>query len=127
MAIEKFIPLKEEKIPEGENPLDALTSGCEKKEPFVLMVLGDSMLPEFSEGEVIVIEPDLPAQNGSYVIAYHQDEYIFRQLIQRDGKWYLHALNNNYPTEEIDSLDSIKGVITQKKSPGGRKNRKNYR
>ena len=32
-------------------------SNCSSAEPYALMVLGDSMLPEFEEGEIIVVEP----------------------------------------------------------------------
>jgi DNA polymerase V len=125
MVLEKFIPIKEEKVSPQGDPVDAVTSACEKEEPFVLMVLGDSMLPEFVEGEVIVIEPELPPQDGSYVIAQHKGEYTFRQLIQRQGKWYLHALNENYSDDELEGLECVRGVISQKKGPG-RNNRKTY-
>ena len=125
MAIEKFIPIKEEKVSPQGDPVDAVGSACDKEEPFVLMVLGDSMLPEFIEGEVIVIEPEVPPQSGSYVVAHNNGEYIFRQVIQSGGKWFLHPLNESYPDEEIADLSCVRGVITQKKSPG-RNNRKNY-
>ena len=32
---------------------DAAQEACENAEPFALMVLGDSMLPEFAEGDII--------------------------------------------------------------------------
>lgn len=111
------------------SPEDALASsspGCEEKEPYALMVLGDSMEPEFKEGEVLVIEPGANYRDGSYVIAYHNDEYIFRQLRVVKGQWFLTPLNPNYVSEQISGPEAIKGVITQKKMPGGRHNRKNY-
>ncbi len=125
MSLEKFIPIKEEKAAvEGE---EEFHSPCESHEPYVLMVMGDSMLPEFKDGDVIVIEPGRPPVDGCYVIAQHKGEYTFRQLVVRDGTPYLHALNENYPSEPLESLESIKGVITQKKSPGsGRRNITRY-
>jgi phage repressor protein C with HTH and peptisase S24 domain len=91
------------------------------------MVLGDSMLPEFAEGEVIVIEPEGLARDGSYVLAWHGDEYIFRQLVKRDAGWALHALNPNYPDAPIADLSAVKGVIIQKQQRGGRRaTRKRY-
>ena len=58
----RIIPI----MPLGENEdLDA----CSSAEPFALMVLGDSMEPEFVEGEVILIEPEGLATDGSYVLA----------------------------------------------------------
>jgi phage repressor protein C with HTH and peptisase S24 domain len=106
-------------VPEGG-------AGCEEKEPYVLMVLGDSMEPEFREGDVVVIEPGAHFRDGSYVIAYHNNEYIFRQLKVIKERMYLMPLNPRYVSEQLDGPEAIKGVITQKKSPGGRHNRKNY-
>ncbi len=101
-------------------------AGCEDKEPYVLMVLGDSMEPEFIEGDVVVIEPGAHYRDGSYVVAYHNEEYIFRQLKVSGEKLYLMPLNPNYVTEQLSGPEAIKGVITQKKRPGNRHNRKNY-
>lgn len=121
--METNIPV--DKFIQGNN--DASGPGCEEKEPYVLMVLGDSMEPEFLEGDVVVIEPGAYYRDGSYVIAYHNDEYIFRQLRVLNDRMYLTPLNPNYVSEQIDGPEAIKGVITQKKRPGaGRQNHKNY-
>lgn len=101
-------------------------AGCEDKEPYVLMVLGDSMEPEFMEGDVVVIEPGAHYRDGSYVIAYHNDEYIFRQLRVFKDRMYLTPLNPKYVSEQISGPEAIKGVITQMKRPGNRHHRKNY-
>jgi SOS-response transcriptional repressor LexA len=100
---------------------------CSEAEPYALMVLGDSMLPEFEDGEIIIIEPEGVARDGSFVIAYHNDEYIFRQLAIREERWYLQALNEGYPSTEIAGPGAIKGVITQKTRPGNRRASKFYR
>ncbi|MDM8567174.1 S24 family peptidase [Candidatus Halobeggiatoa sp. HSG11] len=84
------------------------------KEPFALRVLGDSMLPEFKEGHIIIIEPDGVVENGSYVLAMHDEEYIFRQLVIDNEKLFLKPLNSNYPTLEIADFEAVKGVITQR-------------
>lgn len=106
---------------------EATGSSCSGKDMVALMVLGDSMAPEFAEGEVLVIEPDLPAKDGSYVIGWLNEEYIFRQL-QRDeqGGWRLHALNPAYPDAAISGLEDIRGVVTHKKKPGSRRSVKFY-
>jgi DNA polymerase V len=102
-------------------------SSCSGKDMVALMVLGDSMVPEFVEGEILVIEPDLRAKDGSYVIGWLNEEYIFRQL-QRDeqGGWRLHALNPAYHDAAISGLGDIRGVVTHKKKPGSRKSVKFY-
>lgn len=105
-------------------PLEA--SACASGEPYALMVLGDSMLPEFNEGEIIVIEPEGLAHDGSYVIAFVNEEFIFRQLVQHPEGWMLKPLNPTYPNIPIDRLDVVKGVIILKKKPGKRAEQKSY-
>jgi DNA polymerase V len=111
---------------EQETPEDLATSACASGEPYALMVLGDSMLPEFAEGEIIVIEPEGIARHESFVIAFVNEEYIFRQLIQHPEGWMLKPLNPVYPNIPIDSLEVVKGVIILKKKPGKRSEQKAY-
>lgn len=107
---------------EEELAADACASG----EPYALMVLGDSMLPEFEEGWIIVVEPEGLARDGSYVVAWANDEYIFRQLVRHAEGWMLKPLNPLYPNIPIDDLSVVKGVVVQKKKPGRRKESKFY-
>ena len=106
----------------GDITLDA----CSGAEPFALMVLGDSMVPEFAEGEIIIIEPEGLARDGSFVLAQVAGEYLFRQLWERDGRWRLEALNPRYPALDIPDLAAVKGVVIQKQKPGSRRSRKSY-
>ncbi len=105
---------------------DAALEGCSSGESFALMVLGDSMEPEFIEGDIIVIEPEGLATDGSYVMAWLADEWIFRQLVGVAGDWKLQPLNPKYATANIPDLSVIKGVIIQKSKPGRRKAAKFY-
>lgn len=129
MAVNRFSPFDEGELvaPRDETPADLEgVESCEKREPYALMVLGDSMEPEFVEEEIITIEPEHAPQDGSYVVAWHDEEYIFRQLLIRDEQWIIHALKEGYPDQVLSGPEAVKGVITQKKSPGGRKNTKSY-
>lgn len=101
------------------------TSSCSESEPFALRVLGDSMLPEFKEGVIIIIDPAGAVRDGSYVIANHNDELIFRQLRIQDEKYFLQPLNDLYDTVEISGLEAVQGVITQQAGTR-RKDRKHY-
>ena len=124
------IPVK----PAAEAPMEeeALASSCASGESYALMVLGDSMLPEFEEGEIIVIEPEGVARDGSFVIAYLEDEkeedrHIFRQLVKHPEGWMLKPLNPLYPNIPIDSIEAVvKGVVIMKKKPGRRRAMKEY-
>lgn len=124
------IPVKPAVAPPPE--VDLATSACASGEPYALMVLGDSMLPEFEPGEIIVIEPEGVARDGSYVIAYleqeekEEDRHIFRQLVKHEEGWMLKPLNPLYANIAIDSLSVVKGVIIMKKKPGRRRAMKEY-
>ena len=105
---------------------DLAASACASGEPYALMVLGDSMLPEFEEGEIIVVEPEGVARDGSFLVAFANDEHIFRQLVKHPEGWMLRPLNTLYPNIPIDGLDAVKGVVIMKKKPGRRKAMKSY-
>lgn len=103
-------------------------SNCSGNELVALMVLGDSMQPEFTEGEILVIEMGRPATEGAFVIAeVATEDFIFRQL-KRDanGSWLLHALNPAHPDTPIAGLEIIKGVVTHKRNARSRKTVKFY-
>ena len=112
--------------PADKAPDDPETSACAGAEPYALMVLGDSMAPEFMEGEIIVVEPEGLARDGSYVVAWANDEYIFRQIVQHPEGWMLKPLNPLYPNLPVEGLDCVKGVVIMKKKPGRRKEQKSY-
>ncbi len=105
-------------------------SACSGSEAFALRVLGTSMEPEFNEGEIIVIEPEGALRDGSYVLAQHEGEWIFRQLCKAadggGGGWMLHALNPAFPDLALADLSTVRGVIIQKALPGRRRASKRY-
>jgi len=101
------------------------SGGCAASEPFALRVLGDSMLPEFAEGAVIIIDPAGAIRDGCYVMAEYNNEYIFRQLRMVDDKLFLQPLNDLYDTVEISSQNAIQGVVSQQ-AGRKRKDRKFY-
>ncbi|MDD3519179.1 MAG: S24 family peptidase [Chromatiales bacterium] len=88
--------------------------GCASAEPFALQVLGDSMVPEFEHGSIIIIDPTGLVESGCFVLAMHDSEYIFRQLIIQDGRHYLVALNDAYPRIEIEGVGAVAGVVVQR-------------
>lgn len=113
-------------IPIQARGADSEADACSAAEPFVLMVLGDSMEPEFVEGEVVVIEPEGLAVDGSFVLAQLAGEWIFRQLVRHGAGWRLQALNPAYPAADIPDLNAVKGIIIQKSRPGRRRASKHY-
>lgn len=102
-------------------------TGCASGELYALQVKGESMEPEFPDGNVIIIDPTGVLRDGSYVIAILENEYVFRQYRRNGGRHYLSILKDDSETIEINGTDVIKGIIIQQSEPGkGRKGRKFY-
>jgi DNA polymerase V len=84
------------------------------------------MAPEFSDGEIIVIEPDGALRDGSFVLAQPGGEWTFRQLARSGSGWLLHALNPAYADQPLPDLTAVHGVVIQKCVPGRRRLTKHY-
>lgn len=91
-----------------------MIGGCGSSEPFALRVTDTSMQPEFDEGAIIIIDPAGVVEDGCFVLATVEDEYIFRQLKIRDRQYSLHALEPGHPVLEIPGISAIDGVIVQR-------------
>jgi len=99
---------------------------CAGAESFALLVLGDSMEPEFVEGDVIIVEPDGLAKDGSFVVAHVDGEWTFRRLVAASGGWTLRAFNPAYAEVALADLSCVRGVVIQKSLPGRRRAQKRY-
>lgn len=81
---------------------------------YALVVKGDSMAPDFPEGMVLVVEPDMSADNGDFVIAKNGDnEATFKQLVMDGGVFYLKPLNTRYPILTVGPDTQIVGVVRE--------------
>ncbi|RZI71655.1 MAG: helix-turn-helix domain-containing protein [Pseudomonas sp.] len=88
-----------------------------KRHTYALRVHGDSMVSEvadsFPEGSIIVVEPEMDALPGDYVIAVNeQGETTFKQLIKDGGDLYLKPLNTRYPIKLLGQARVI-GVVRE--------------
>lgn len=87
------------------------TSVPVKKHTFALRVTGDSMEPMFQEGMLLIVEPELEALPGDFVIAKTaSDESTFKQLVRDGDEWFLKPLNERYPIRPLGNA-SIVGVV----------------
>ncbi len=94
-------------------------------EAFALRVVGESMSPEFENGNIIIVDPEAVVFDGCFVVARHAGEYLFRQL-KIDGEVYrLKVLDGSEEEVIIDTFDALTGVVVQR-SDGRRKNIKHY-
>ena len=78
---------------------------------FCLRVRGDSMIPEFAEGDIILVDPHRQPENGSFVIAKLLDtqEATFKKYVVDAGNVSLLPLN--FPKYEPIRLNGRKAVI----------------
>lgn len=78
---------------------------------FALRVKGDSMEPRFTEGMLLIVEPELDAQHGDYVIVKNgSEETTFKQIVKDGEDWFLKPLNPRYPIKPLGS-NTIVGVV----------------
>jgi len=82
---------------------------------FALTVDGPSMEPEYRHGDIIYVDPDRAAANGSHVVAKvpYANEAVFKKLVIDSGKTYLEALNPDWPQRiiEVSGQIEIVGVV----------------
>ncbi len=83
---------------------------------FALYVRGDSMEPEFSDGDIILVDPAEPARPGDYVVVRleAEAEVTFKQLVIDGPRRYLKPLNPRYPILEVTTDAVICGVVVEK-------------
>ncbi len=88
-----------------------------RRHTYALRVHGDSMVSDtgdsFPEGSVVVVEPELTAIPGDYVIVLNTaNETTFKQLVKDGGDLYLKPLNSRYPIKPLGSAKVI-GVVRE--------------
>lgn len=85
------------------------------KHTFALKVVGESMWPDYIDGEIIFVDPEAEARHGSCVVVRQNGhtEATFKQLIIDGSQKYLKALNPNWPNPIIEMLPDavISGVV----------------
>jgi SOS-response transcriptional repressor LexA len=84
---------------------------------FAMQVRDNSMLPLFSEGEVIFVNPDLPSERGHYVMVDSEngcpEGALLRQLKEIGGQAILHPLNRLYKDLPVTNQHRILGRVVR--------------
>ena len=88
-----------------------------KRHTYALRVHGDSMVSEtgdsFPDGSIVIVEPELDALPGDYVIALNDsNQTTFKQLVKDGGEFYLRPLNTRYPIKPLGKALVI-GVVRE--------------
>lgn len=82
---------------------------------FALTVVGDSMQPEFTDGDIIIVDPGLQPQSGDHVIAKNGESATFKQLLLDGSSVLLKPLNDRYPIKDVTGQPvRIVGVVVGK-------------
>jgi SOS-response transcriptional repressor LexA len=69
---------------------------------FALKVSGDSMEPEFHDGDIIIVDPGVDTLPNDFVVVKNEEgEATFKQLKKYGSRWVLHPLNPNYQDMEV--------------------------
>jgi phage repressor protein C with HTH and peptisase S24 domain len=80
-----------------------------------LKVSGESMEPDYRNGDIIYIDPDVAPLHGKDVVVRHgeRNEVAFKRLVIEGDRRYLKPLNQNWPDKFISiSTDAqIVGVV----------------
>lgn len=74
---------------------------------------GDSMEPKIHDGDIVFVKRQPHVDVGEIGIFVHDGEVFCKQLIFRNGEYYLHSLNKNYEDRLLfgDSSYTIGKVI----------------
>lgn len=85
---------------------------------FAVRVKGDSMEPEFAEGDIIILNPHVKPDPGDYIIAKNDEgEATLKQLKQYGNIRVLHPLNPKYSDIELSEQHQyeVVGRVVEKK------------
>jgi SOS-response transcriptional repressor LexA len=85
------------------------------KHAFALRVRGDSMTPDFPEGTVIIVDPEVQARDGDYVVVRFEEsnEATFKRLVVDGPLRLLKPLNSAYPTIQVTEDARLCGVVIE--------------
>lgn len=87
------------------------------KRTFALQIRDDSMQPLFIEGEIIFVNPDLPAEQDHYVLVESEDgrpeRTLLRQFKKISRQAILHPLNRRYEDFPVTKHQRIRGRVVR--------------
>ena len=87
----------------GTSQRETITLPIDFDADYVVQVNGDSMEPEYHDGDYIFIESTVNVSDGEIgVFEYYGDTYV-KQLILEDDHAYLHSLNKKYKDMKVDA------------------------
>ena len=74
---------------------------------FGLIVEGESMLPRFLPGDVVIVDPDIPTHNGCACVAWINGDVSLKMFYETEKEITLKPLNPKYPVVLIPKDSEI--------------------
>lgn len=83
------------------------------KNTFAAFILDQSMEPLFPEKCLVIVEPNIKAESGDYVMLKNsKNELILRNFLLISGEKYINPLNNRYGTIcKLSDEEKVIGVV----------------
>ena len=64
---------------------------------FGLRVQGDSMLPRFMPGDIVIVDPSIRCDNGSACVVFINGEVSLKIFWEKETEIVLRSMNDKYP------------------------------
>jgi SOS-response transcriptional repressor LexA len=82
---------------------------------YALRIRGDSMEPRLTEGQIVIVDPDVSPHHGRIVVVRQDDsaEATIKQLVVEGSDQYLKPLNSRYPIMRVTQQATFCGVVVQ--------------
>ena len=78
-----------------------------KESTFFVRASGDSMTPQIQNEDILVVDRSISAIAKCVVAIYFNGTPMCKQLIEREGKTYLHSYNSKFQDIEITDSDEL--------------------
>jgi SOS-response transcriptional repressor LexA len=104
----------------GKFPLPAERAALSSKNIYTVTVKDSTMSPQFTEGTLLIVDPDLTAENGDFAIIElnSADEPTFKQVFFDGADIYLKPLNPDFKTIHLTKNSTYRflGVVVESRT-----------
>lgn len=84
-------------------PYDVLDNSA-----YALIISGDSMIPKYEPGDVVIVSPELIVQTGDYAIVKLQNgEVMAKRVKEKNSHYILESINPEFCTRECKKEDIV--------------------
>lgn len=73
---------------------------------YALRVRGDSMVPRYYPGEIVIVQPRITPKDGDFAcVQLTSGERLIKRVFRSNSGWVLRSLNEAYPPREVSNDD----------------------